>query len=98
MCDGFIRSLNGMFRETAKWTAVFGKFVVRPCGINKEVEKVFQVLESEMADQISDAVLDAILTQDKYGRVACETLVTTGMVLVVGEITTMAQIDIPQTL
>jgi S-adenosylmethionine synthetase len=48
----------------------------------------------KMADQLSDAVLDAILTQDKEARVACEVLVKTGMVLVAGEITTTAWVDI----
>ena len=48
----------------------------------------------KMADQISDTVLDAILAQDKNGRVACETLVKTGMILVAGEVTTHAVIDI----
>ena len=47
----------------------------------------------KIADQISDSVLDAILAQDPYGRVACESLVTTGLVLVAGEITTTASID-----
>ena len=49
----------------------------------------------KICDQISDAVLDAILAQDPMGRVACETCCTTGMVLVMGEITTTAEIDIP---
>ena len=49
----------------------------------------------KICDQISDAVLDAILEQDKNGRVACETCCTTGMVMVMGEITTNARIDIP---
>ena len=48
----------------------------------------------KVADQISDAVLDEVLRQDKAGRVACETLVKTGMVLVAGEITTSAWVDI----
>jgi S-adenosylmethionine synthetase len=48
-----------------------------------------------MADQISDAVLDAILTQDATARVACETLITTGLVVVAGEITTSAYVDFP---
>ncbi len=47
----------------------------------------------KMADQISDAILDALLTQDKYSRVACETLLTTGLVFLSGEITTNAHID-----
>ena len=50
----------------------------------------------KICDQISDAVLDAILEQDPMGRVACETCCTTGMVLVMGEITTTAEIDIPK--
>ena len=50
----------------------------------------------KICDQISDAVLDAILAQDPIGRVACETCCTTGMVLVMGEITTTADIDIPK--
>jgi S-adenosylmethionine synthetase len=49
----------------------------------------------KIADQVSDAVLDAILEQDPMSRVACETLVTTGMVMVAGEITTKAVIDVP---
>ena len=48
----------------------------------------------KMADQISDAILDAILTQDKDARVACETLVKTGMVILAGEVTTSAYVDI----
>ncbi|MBQ2694838.1 MAG: methionine adenosyltransferase [Clostridia bacterium] len=50
----------------------------------------------KICDQISDAVLDAILAKDPMGRVACETCCTTGMVLVMGEITTTADIDIPK--
>ena len=49
----------------------------------------------KLADQISDAILDAILAEDPYGRVACETLVTTGLVFVAGEITTETYVDIP---
>ena len=49
----------------------------------------------KIADQISDAILDAILAQDPMSRVACETLVTTGMAMVAGEITTTATIDAP---
>jgi S-adenosylmethionine synthetase len=48
-----------------------------------------------MADQISDAVLDEILADDPFGRVACETLITTGLVVVAGEITTSTYVDIP---
>ena len=49
-----------------------------------------------MADQVSDAVLDAILAEDPQGRVACETLLTTGLCVVAGEITTSAYVDIPK--
>jgi S-adenosylmethionine synthetase len=50
----------------------------------------------KLADQISDGVLDALLTQDPYSRVACETMVTTGIAIVAGEITTKAVIDYPE--
>ena len=50
----------------------------------------------KVADQISDAVLDAILAQDPEARVACETLVTTGLVVVAGEMTYKGTVDIPQ--
>lgn len=56
-------------------------------------ESVSEGHPDKMADQISDAVLDAILEKDKNARVACETLVKTGMVMLAGEVTTTAQID-----
>ncbi len=59
-------------------------------------ESVSEGHPDKIADQISDAILDAILTQDKAARVACETFVKTGMVLVGGEITTSAWVDIEQ--
>jgi S-adenosylmethionine synthetase len=59
-------------------------------------ESVSEGHPDKVADQISDAVLDAILAQDIAARVACETLVTTGMVLIAGEITTTAWVDMPQ--
>jgi len=59
-------------------------------------ESVSEGHPDKVADQISDAVLDAILEQDKAARVACETLVTTGMALIAGEITTTAWVDLPQ--
>ena len=59
-------------------------------------ESVSEGHPDKMADQISDTILDAILEQDPYGRVACETLVKTGMVLVAGEVTTKAVVDIEQ--
>ena len=49
----------------------------------------------KVSDQISDAVLDAMLAQDPNSRVACETLVTTGLAMVAGEVTTTAYVDIP---
>jgi S-adenosylmethionine synthetase len=58
-------------------------------------ESVTEGHPDKMADQVSDAVLDAMLAQDPMSRVACETLLTTGLVVVAGEITTKAQVDIP---
>ena len=58
-------------------------------------ESVTEGHPDKVCDQISDAVLDAILAQDPTAHVACETAATTGMVLVMGEITTTAQVDIP---
>jgi len=59
-------------------------------------ESVSEGHPDKVADQISDAILDAILTQDPKSRVACETLVTTGMAVIAGEITTNAIIDYPK--
>jgi S-adenosylmethionine synthetase len=59
-------------------------------------ESVTEGHPDKIADQISDAVLDAIFTNDPYGRVACETMVTTGMVVVAGEITTDTYVEIPK--
>ena len=59
-------------------------------------ESVTEGHPDKMADQISDAILDAIIAQDPQGRVACETLVTTGQVHVVGEISTNCYVDIPK--
>jgi S-adenosylmethionine synthetase len=59
-------------------------------------ESVTEGHPDKMADQVSDAILDAILTEDPMGRVACESLLTTGLVVVAGEITTNAYVDIPK--
>jgi S-adenosylmethionine synthetase len=58
-------------------------------------ESVTEGHPDKMADQISDAILDEIIASDPFGRVACETLVTTGLVVVAGEITTSTYVDIP---
>ena len=58
-------------------------------------ESVTEGHPDKIADQISDGVLDAMLAQDPMSRVACETLITTGQVMVAGEVTTTAQVDIP---
>ena len=58
-------------------------------------ESVTEGHPDKLADQISDAILDAMLSGDPYSRVACETLVTTGLVMVAGEITTDGYVDIP---
>ena len=58
-------------------------------------ESVTEGHPDKICDQISDAILDSIMDKDPYGRVACETCITTGLVLVMGEITTNANIDVP---
>ena len=58
-------------------------------------ESVTEGHPDKVADQISDTVLDAVLADDPSGRVACETLITTGLVVVAGEITTETYVDIP---
>jgi S-adenosylmethionine synthetase len=59
-------------------------------------ESVTEGHPDKMADQVSDAILDAIMAEDPSGRVACETLLTTGLVVVAGEISTKAYVDIPK--
>ena len=59
-------------------------------------ESVTEGHPDKMADQISDAILDACLSEDAYSRVACETLTTTALVVVSGEITTKAYVDVAQ--
>ena len=59
-------------------------------------ESVTEGHPDKLADQISDSVLDAVLAEDPQGRVACETLVTTGLVLVAGEISTACYVDVPR--
>jgi len=59
-------------------------------------ESVTEGHPDKLCDQISDAILDTILEQDPYGRVACETAITTGLVVVLGEITTSCYVDVPQ--
>jgi S-adenosylmethionine synthetase len=59
-------------------------------------ESVTEGHPDKIADQVSDAVLDAVLSDDPQGRVACETLITTGLVVVAGEITTKTYVDIPR--
>ena len=59
-------------------------------------ESVTEGHPDKMADQISDSILDAILAEDPMARVACETMVTTGLAIVAGEITTNAYVEIPQ--
>lgn len=60
-------------------------------------ESVTQGHPDKLCDQVSDAILDSIIAQDPYARVACETIATTGMVLVMGEISTSGSVDIPKT-
>ncbi len=58
-------------------------------------ESVTEGHPDKLADRISDAVLDEILASDPYGRVACETFVTTGVIMVAGEISTDTYVDVP---
>ena len=58
-------------------------------------ESVSEGHPDKVADQISDAILDSILEQDIHARVACESLVTTGLAMIAGEITTSAWVDMP---
>ena len=59
-------------------------------------ESVTEGHPDKICDQISDGVLDAVLSKDPSGRVACETAVTTGLVMIMGEITTNCYVDIPK--
>jgi S-adenosylmethionine synthetase len=59
-------------------------------------ESVTEGHPDKIADQISDSILDSILEHDKKARVACETLVTTGMAVIAGEITTTAYVEMPE--
>ena len=59
-------------------------------------ESVTEGHPDKIADQVSDAILDAVLKDDPAGRVACETLVTTGVCVVAGEITTKTYVDVPK--
>ena len=59
-------------------------------------ESVTEGHPDKLADRISDAVLDAVLDQDPTGRVACETLVTTGLCMIAGEITNKGSVDYPK--
>src|SRR3954464_8564598 len=65
-------------------------------GFSFTSESVTEGHPDKIADQISDSVLDAVLRDDPMGRVACETLITTGLVVVAGEITTSTYVDIPR--
>ena len=59
-------------------------------------ESVTEGHPDKICDQIADSILDAILKEDPYGRVACEVAVTNGLTVVMGEITTNAYVEIPQ--
>src|SRR5262249_61967083 len=69
-----------------KWAVIKGRHLFTS-------ESVTEGHPDKVADQISDAILDHVMTHDPMGRVACETLVTTGLALVAGEITTKSVID-----
>ncbi len=77
-------------------TAFKGRTMSHPHDYLFTSESVSEGHPDKMCDQISDAVLDAILIQDPQGRVACETLVTTGLCVIVGEITTDAKVNVSE--
>src|SRR6516225_1385122 len=100
MCTGIAALSQGSFRATSR-----GKTALTPeerslsQGLQNYLftsESVTEGHPDKIADQISDAVLDEVMRQDPKGRVACETLVTTGLAVVAGEITTSAHIDYDQ--
>jgi S-adenosylmethionine synthetase len=84
---------NNFGTKTVFYKSIFRKAVLMKYLFTSE--SVSQGHPDKVADQISDAVLDAMLAQDPMSRVACETLVTTGLVVVAGEITSKAIVDIP---
>src|ERR1035437_5010588 len=94
-----------VYRVTLEFLVSPGKPKQIPGGFQRMAEKMRHIFTSEsvteghpdkIADQISDAVLDAVLEQDPMGRVACEVLVTTGICVVSGEITTTCYVDVPR--
>ena len=96
----------GLAPATLAWAFTSGRLNFQRAGVeHKSVAEVMKrIFTSEsvteghpdkMADQISDAVLDAVLRDDPMGRVACEVLVTTGICVVAGEITTKTYVDVP---
>jgi len=80
---GFVDFLSGAFIKMGMYRTLFTS------------ESVTEGHPDKIADQISDAILDAVLAEDPVGRVACETLVTTGMAIIAGEITTKTYVDFP---
>ena len=94
--------------QTGHFAPAGERFLLRPNrhqkGMVNQMTHYFFTSESvteghpdKICDQISDAILDEILTQDPYARVACETTCTTGMVQIMGEISTSCYVDIPKT-
>ncbi|MBI4971796.1 MAG: methionine adenosyltransferase [Candidatus Omnitrophica bacterium] len=90
--EGGVATLKSTNQATAGKKAVHSSKAVKNLFTS---ESVSEGHPDKVCDQVSDSILDAILEQDPQGRVACETLVTTGTVVVAGEITTNAHIDIP---
>ena len=78
-----------------RWTATRGESGLSRSHLFSS-ESVTEGHPDKIADQVSDAVLDAVLADDPTGRVACETLLTTGVCLIAGEITTSATLDFPK--
>lgn len=84
-------------KKTLDRNRVLGKeSSMRPANFLFTSESVTEGHPDKIADQISDHILDKMLEQDKHARVACETMVTTGMAVIAGEITTSAYVDMPE--
>jgi S-adenosylmethionine synthetase len=87
--EGFTSQLDSRKKELDSLMGRTGRYLFTS-------ESVTEGHPDKIADQISDSILDAILAQDPVGRVACETLVTTGLAIIAGEITTSCYVDFPR--
>src|SRR3546814_8734942 len=94
LCGARILSYNNSVSVMCGWLSILDGEEASMSEYLFTSESVSEGHPDKVADQISDAVLDAILAQDKKARVACETMVKTGVAIVAGEITTSAWVDL----